>query len=204
MSYTGNFAKNVNNYGKKLFQQFNNLENYTDHKLNILHNSNYYIAPILFCLLILYASLAAPKLPKAVLSMFDNILFKFLFIALLIFTTIHKPFLSIIISLAILVSIQMLSYYESSDKMINIIHKTQHTKNTNVHNTNIPNSNLSIPISNDDAISGVNDHMFLSVVDNDEEKDKEISKCGMPDTPPLSNPNTQEIIGYTDPDYALY
>jgi len=198
MSYTGNFAKNVNKYSSDFLDKFNKLEDYSDNKLHILHNSNYYIAPILSCLLILYASLAAPKLPKSILLIFDNIIFKLFFIFLLIYTTIHKPFISIIISIVILVSIQMLSYYESSDKMMNIIHKTQQPKNTIVP------KNVSIPISDDDAISGVDNNIVHPYVHSDEKKDKELSKCGMPDAAYISNSNTHEIIGYTDPDYALY
>jgi hypothetical protein len=195
----------MSNIGNQLSETYESINNFTNKNLSFL-NTNVYLSPILGALLILYASLAAPKLPKSIVKLFDNMVVKLVFIFLLCYTTTHSPIIAIIISVCILLSIQMLAYYESSDKMINLINKTQEEKNTNKHNDindNNSNNNVNqiINISDDNEISGVSNTKLYPYVNNNPEINEEINKCGMPETNPVV---AEHILGYTDPDYALY
>jgi hypothetical protein len=192
------------NIGNQLSETYESINNFTNKKLSFL-NTNVYLAPVLGVLLVLYASLAAPKLPKSIVKLFDNMIVKLVFIFLLCYTSTHSPISAIVISVCILLSIQMLAYYESSDKMLNLIHKTQEEKekvkeNENKLNVNGNHNNM-INISNETNVSGVDKTKLYSYVNNDSEMNEEIVKSDMSETNPVGAEN---IIGYTDPDYALY
>jgi hypothetical protein len=194
----------MTNIGNQLSETYESINNFTNKKLNFL-NTNVYLTPVLGVLLVLYASLAAPKLPKSIVKLFDNMIVKLVFIFLLCYTSTHSPIAAIVISVCILLSIQMLAYYESSDKMLNLIHKTQEEKEKenklNVNGNHTNNYNHMINISDEEDVSGVDKTKLYSYVNNDSEMNEEITKCGMPETNPVGAEN---IIGYTDPDYALY
>ena len=196
----------MNNIVNQLSETYESINNFTNKKLDFL-NTNVYLAPVLGVLLVLYASLAAPKLPKSIVKLFDNMIVKLVFIFLLCYTSTHSPIAAIIVSVCILLTIQMLAYYESSDKMVNLIHKTQEEKDNKdkTHTKNKLNVNNMINVSDEEEVSGVNNTKLYPYVNNNPEMNEEITKCGMPETNPLEDKTHGEnIIGYTDPDYASY
>ena len=191
------FTKNVEKFASSIRDSFSELEelNNKSAKFNYLSKNNIgpILAPILSVLLILYASLAAPKLPKSVVKLFNNTLAKIIFIFLMLIISGMQPLFSIISSICILLMIQLLAYYESSDRIMNIINKS----NTN----SIEKINISDDLDDRDNISGNDSKKLYSVVNNNDDENKKIS-AHMPNSE-VEN-NSTDIIGYTDPDFALY
>ena len=77
-------------------------------------NSNSYVSTIISLILVLYACLAAPKLPKKVAKIFGNNVFKAIFMFLIAYTASKDPKVAIISAVALLVSINTLTKYESN------------------------------------------------------------------------------------------
>ena len=151
-------------------------------------NKGSILAIILSILLILYASLAAPKLPKSVVKLFNNTIAKIIFIFLMLIVAGIQPLFSIIISICILIMIQLLAYYESSDRIMNIINKSNSQPVEKIN------------ISDEDKVSGNDNKQLYSVIQNQNEDEE--NKKYMPETQLINSSN--EVIGYSDPDFALY
>jgi hypothetical protein len=75
---------------------------------------------ILFVLAISFASVVMPKLPASVLSLFDNLLVKFLFILLAAYLYNSDPALSFLVAVVLLLAIYLLHSYKLLEGMGNL------------------------------------------------------------------------------------
>jgi hypothetical protein len=87
--------------------------NYVDKGVNFI-SQNKILSSVLGMLLVLYAAAAAPKLSPSVVKIFDNNLFKLVYIFLIGYLATKDPSVAIITAVTLLVSIQTLSAHEAS------------------------------------------------------------------------------------------
>ena len=96
-------------------------------------SNNKILNPLLGLILVLYASIAAPKLPKTVTIWFDNTWFKLVFMFLIAFMATKDQSVAIISSIALLVTLQSLSAQKTTDSVLEVIQtkieKFSETKN---------------------------------------------------------------------------
>ena len=78
---------------------------------------NTVLSAVLGMILILYSAKAAPELPRALNRLFEIPLFKIVFMFLLAYITSKDPSVALITAIILYLSIQALSYYESSMKL---------------------------------------------------------------------------------------
>ena len=93
------------------------MQNVNNFVLNVT-DKNKNVGLVFGMLLVLYAALAAPKLPKNVAKFFDYPLVKLVFMFLIAYlaTDRKNPMLALLIAVALLVTIQTAAAYESADK----------------------------------------------------------------------------------------
>jgi len=84
-------------------------------------NNNRIVSSVLGLFLILYASLAAPKLPSNVSAWFDNVWFKLGFMFLIAYMATRDPSVAIIAAVALLVTLQTLSAHRTTAVMVNAV-----------------------------------------------------------------------------------
>ena len=84
-------------------------------------SNNKILNPLLGLFLVLYASIAAPKLPKTVTIWFDNTWFKLGFMFLIAFMATKDQSVAIISSIALLVTLQSLSAQKTTDSVLQVI-----------------------------------------------------------------------------------
>ena len=83
-----------------------------------LINNNKILSSVIGLFLVLYAALAAPKLPKSVTVWFDNMWFKLGFMFLIAYTATKDPSVAIISAVALLVTLQTLSAQKTTENVI--------------------------------------------------------------------------------------
>lgn len=116
-------------------------------------DNNKVFSSVIAILLVLYGSLAAPKLPKNVALLFKNDIFKFLIIFMIAFMASKDTSIAIIASVGFLVSLQTLSFYETNNKILEVVEIKSRFKLKNLLNKfKNGNSNINffpyIPIDN--------------------------------------------------------
>nr|QBK88771.1 MAG: hypothetical protein LCMiAC01_04530 [Mimivirus LCMiAC01] len=84
-------------------------------------NKNKYITAAISLILIVYAGLAAPKLPRWIARLFDNPLVKLLIFFLIVYTAGHNPTISIIAAIGLMVTLQTLSKYKFESKVKGLV-----------------------------------------------------------------------------------
>jgi hypothetical protein len=84
-------------------------------------NDNKILSSVLGLFLVLYAALAAPKLPKSVTAWFDNVWFKLGFMFLIAYMATKDPSVAIISAVALLVTLQTLSAQKTADAVVNSV-----------------------------------------------------------------------------------
>ena len=84
-------------------------------------NSNKLVSSVLGLFLVLYAALAAPKLPKSVTMWFDNTWFKLGFMFLIAFMATKDPSVAIISAVALLVTLQTLSAQKTTENVVQAV-----------------------------------------------------------------------------------
>jgi hypothetical protein len=98
--------------------------------MSIVDNNK--IASTILCLfLVLYASLAAPKLPNSVTAIFKNFWFKLIFMFLIAYMATHNPAVAIISAVALLITLQTLHGQDTVEQVINTV---QNRVNENFQN----------------------------------------------------------------------
>jgi hypothetical protein len=98
-------------------ESVNQVSSYVNQTLNLI-NDNKVLSSVLGMLLVLYAALAAPKLPKNVVEIFDNSLFKLGYMFLVVYLASKNPSLAIISSVALFVTIQTLASHKVVDTVV--------------------------------------------------------------------------------------
>jgi hypothetical protein len=80
---------------------------FTSNVTKVLNNP--YVSAALTLFVILYASLARPQLPEALLMLFDNVFFRLLMLFLIAFMAVHNTQVALIVSVAFLITMNLLS-----------------------------------------------------------------------------------------------
>lgn len=103
-----------------------NFVNQMSDTVSDLVNNNKIINPILALLLVLYVVMAAPNLPKSVATFFNYPVVKFIYMFLIVYLASKErsPTVAILVVVALLVGVQALSYYDTSDQLVNTIPPT--------------------------------------------------------------------------------
>lgn len=89
--------------------------------LGFIGKDNSYVSAALSIVLIVYASLAAPKLPQSIAKLFDYAWFKIIVFFLIALTARHQPTVAIIAAVAVLISLQTLNLYKVNSEMMAIV-----------------------------------------------------------------------------------
>ena len=71
--------------------------------------------------LVLYAGLAAPKLPRSVAMLFDNYAFKLVIMFLIAYMSSKNSSVAIVATVALVVSMQTLSMYQTNDIIMDAV-----------------------------------------------------------------------------------
>ena len=79
--------------------------------------SNKTASAVIGLFLVLYAGLAAPKLPKSVAKLFGNSAFRLVILFLVAYMSSRNTSIAIIATVALVVSMQTLSYHEANEKV---------------------------------------------------------------------------------------
>lgn len=104
--------------------QFNTAVNTFDTSVNRFMSridNNEYLSSALTLFLILYAGLAAPKLPEGIARLFDNIFFKVLVLFLIAYTARKEPTVAIVAAVGLMVSLHTLNrikFFNSVNNMV--------------------------------------------------------------------------------------
>lgn len=187
----------MSNFSNTLTNNMKNINVYSKNKLDLLFSNNI-IAPVLGLLLVIYASLAAPKLPPNLAKLFDNMWFKIVFLFLISYSAWKNPLAAILASIGILITIQLLTYNYTS---MNTINNMKHN-NTNNHQYDLINEN---PINN------LEDNIKYNMYDSNDDKHNEVDdvhdntnapRCNIPNYD--VNYDSCNVVGYSDPTYASY
>lgn len=119
----------------------NQVSEYASKALNFVEN-NKVLGSVLAMLLVLYAALAAPKLPRNVAKLFDNTFVKLGYMFLMAYLVTKDPSVAIISSVALLVTIQTLASLEASNEAVDKVMRrenfTEMQKQNNVTNASLP------------------------------------------------------------------
>ena len=95
-------------------ESVNQMSDYVNKGLDFV-NKNKILSSVLGMLLVLYAAAAAPKLPKSVVKIFDNSLFKLGYMFMIAYLATKDPSVAIITAVALLVTIQTLASREAAE-----------------------------------------------------------------------------------------
>lgn len=87
-----------------------NLIKNADSYLSVLH-SNPYVSGSVGLFLVLYAGMAAPKLPAQIAGLFENSLFKLLILSMVLVVRNYNPTLAILVAVGFVISMNTLSNY---------------------------------------------------------------------------------------------
>jgi hypothetical protein len=98
-------------------ESVNQMSDYVNKGLDFV-NKNKILSSVLGMLLVLYAAAAAPKLPKSVVKIFDNSLFKLGYMFMIAYLATKDPSVAIITAVALLVTIQTLASREASESAV--------------------------------------------------------------------------------------
>lgn len=98
-------------------ESVNHVSDYVDKTLKFVNN-NKILNSVVAIFLILYAIMAAPKLPKSVAKLFDYTLVKLVYMFLIAYLASRNPSVAIISAVALLITIQTLSSYDTADKIV--------------------------------------------------------------------------------------
>ncbi|ULY68538.1 hypothetical protein [Chlorella virus XW01] len=141
----------------------NNITNYIDNFLTTFDNNKIF-SSALGLFLVLYGSLAAPKLPQNVAILFKNDIFKFLVIFMIAFMASKDSSVAIIATIGLLISLQTLSYYETNVKILEVVEINAKSRINNLlNNFTNKNSNINffpyIPLDTVSNVSVVEDNV---------------------------------------------
>lgn len=99
---------------QEIYSGYNNAMNSVTVNLNQLL-ANPYVTAMVSIFIILYAGMAAPKLPKMFAKLFDHTIFKVLILALILYVNNFNPTIAILVAIAFFVSLQTLSRHKVFD-----------------------------------------------------------------------------------------
>ena len=88
-------------------------------------DNNEYLSAALPLFLVLYAGLAAPKLPEYIARLFDNPLFKLLIFFLIAYSSKKNPTVAIIAAVGLMVSLHTLQRYDINRRMVSLVQEEE-------------------------------------------------------------------------------
>jgi hypothetical protein len=97
----------------------NRVNSVLNEALSVLDNN--VVSSVLGLFLVLYAGLAAPKLPRSVANLFDNTVFRVLVLFLVAYMSSKNKSVALIAAVGIVVSFQTLNRHKINDKIVNIM-----------------------------------------------------------------------------------
>ena len=107
----------LNSAVERFDSSVSNLMSYVD--------NNEYISAALALFLVLYASLAAPKLPEYIARLFENPIFKLLIFFLIAYSAKKNPTVAIIAAIGLMVSLHTLNRFKVNKKMLSMIRQEE-------------------------------------------------------------------------------
>jgi hypothetical protein len=90
-------------------------------KSNLSYLDNEYVTAALSLFLIIYAGLAAPKLPESVAKLFDYTAFKLVIFFGIVYVSRKNPTVALIASVGLLVSLMTLNRYKLNREMMTVV-----------------------------------------------------------------------------------
>jgi hypothetical protein len=109
---------------------------------------NKVVNSVIGLLLILYITLAAPRLPQAVIKLMDNIYFKFVYILLMAYVASESPSVAIISAVALMITLQTLSNNDMVNKIMSFANNAKKLDFfANLAPTSIDVSKINLPLS---------------------------------------------------------
>lgn len=103
------------------------------------------LSSVIGMFLVLYAGLAAPKLPRVIADLFDHSGFRLAILFMIAYTASKNSAIAIVATIALLMSFQTLSMYKTNDVVVNTLEKkvvldveTETETETNVVSSEIP------------------------------------------------------------------
>ena len=95
------------------------------------NNTNQLVSYLLVMFLVLYVAMAAHKVPKVVINIFNNTLFRLGYVLIMIYLYSKDPSVAIIGMVAFLVTIQSLSSYEAAEKTVKALKENESVDDSN-------------------------------------------------------------------------
>uniref|UniRef100_A0A6C0EBX7 Uncharacterized protein n=1 Tax=viral metagenome TaxID=1070528 RepID=A0A6C0EBX7_9ZZZZ len=115
---------------------------------------NKIFSTVIAILLALYSAMIAPKLPHNITALVDNFYIKLAWIFLIAYIASHNPLLSILLAIGILLTIQTLVSFESTNSLVKSLNVGN---NQSLHNDDVPLSPMRTKIVQD-ALNKINIH----------------------------------------------
>lgn len=84
-------------------------------------DNNEYLSTALALFLVIYAAVAAPKLPESVVRLFENDIFKFLVIFLTAYSAKKNPTIAVIAAVGLMVTLNTLNKYQMNENLANVV-----------------------------------------------------------------------------------
>ena len=142
------------------------LNNFVQSGLNVVDN-NKIVNSLVGLFLVLYAGLAAPKLPRHVAQLFDYTAFKVVVLFLIAYLASKDKSVAIIAVVALVVSFQTLTRFKVGDMVTNVVAKAHSSANVNVADDEPVVSDepvMEMPVGDNDVASEVEENVQEEVV----------------------------------------
>jgi hypothetical protein len=123
---------------------------------------NQYVSAGVTLLLVLYAGVAAPRLPRMVKRLFENPVFRVLVLSVIVYKGNKDPKLSLMIAVAFVVSMNILNKEHFKENFAEL-------NNSNTMDNDMSNDTEPTPVDNDTEPTSVDNDATDTPVDNDAE-----------------------------------
>ena len=81
-------------------------------------NDNKLLRTVICLILVLYASLCAPKLPRSLIRFFDNTIIKLFFIIVIAYIALKDPTIALVLVTILVISLQTVAYHDTAKDAI--------------------------------------------------------------------------------------
>jgi len=81
-------------------------------------NDNKLLRTVICLILVLYASLCAPKLPRSLIRFFDNTIIKLFFIIFIAYIALKDPTIALVLVTILVISLQTNAYHDTANDII--------------------------------------------------------------------------------------
>lgn len=102
-----------------------NFDNTLNRWLSVV-DRNEYVSAIVTLFLILYAGLAAPRLPMHIARLFEHPLFQLLIFFLIIYSAQRSPTVAIVAAIGLMVSLNTLTRHKMNNQLVQVLQQQSH------------------------------------------------------------------------------